>query len=101
MEVVPGSAAAVAGVQAGDLLLAVAGIPVEDVSFGQQFRDQFGARPPGTPYDIVVDRGRQQVTLRATLDLAEVTNVRLEVDTAAGAKARRIREGILTGTTGR
>jgi predicted metalloprotease with PDZ domain len=101
MEVVPGSAAAVAGVQAGDLLLAVAGIPVEDVSFGQQFRDQFGARPPGTPYDIVVDRGGQQVTLRATLDLAEVTNVRLEVDTAAGAKARRIREGILTGTTGR
>ncbi len=100
VDVSPGSAAADAGLQSGDLLVSVAGIEVEDVGFGEEFRERFANQPMGTAYDVVVDRGSERLTLSAELRLAEVTSARLEEDATAGEKARRIRNGILTGGTG-
>jgi len=100
VEVSPGSAAAAAGVQSDDLLLTVGDIQVEDAGFGQEFRTRYRDRPLGTPYSIVVVRAGQRLELVAELQFAEVTSVTLEEDATAGAKARRIRSGILSGTTG-
>jgi predicted metalloprotease with PDZ domain len=98
--VAPGSSADAAGVLAGDLLVSVGDIQVEDVGFGLEFRARFADRAPGTSYPVVVNRAGELVTLTAQLQFAEVTNVRLEEDPAAGEKARRIRSGLLTGATG-
>jgi predicted metalloprotease with PDZ domain len=100
VEVSPGSAAAAAGAQAGDMLVSVGGVAVEDVSFGQAFRERFAGQQAGTQYEIVVQRGGERITLGAELHFAEVTSVRLEEDDSAGEKARRIHDGILTGRTG-
>ena len=100
VSVVAGGAASSAGVQAGDDLLEIGGIAAEDATFGAQFRDRFGDQPTGTPYDIVVHRDGQNVTLEGALRFADVTTTTLQEDPNAGEKARRIRNGILTGSTG-
>jgi predicted metalloprotease with PDZ domain len=92
-----GGAAGAAGVQVGDHLVAVGEVAVEDGGFGASFRAAYGNRPAGTEYDIVVDRGGQRLTLRATLQFAETTAARVVEDEAANAKALRIRNGLLTG----
>jgi predicted metalloprotease with PDZ domain len=97
--VAPGSAGAAAGVQVGDLLLTVAGVDVGNTDFGAVFRQSFAGAPPGTRYDIVVDRGGQRLTLPAELRFDDVTSYVLEEDPAAGDKAVRIRNGLLTGST--
>jgi len=92
-----GGAASSAGVQAGDHLISVGDVTVDDGSFGAVFRAVYGNRAAGTPYDIVVDRGGERLTLQAELQFAETSASRLIEDQAAGAKALRIRNGILTG----
>ena len=95
VDVVPGSAAGAAGVQPNDILVRVAGIPAEDNSFGEVFRNRFEGQAPGTPYEIVVHRDGQELTLSASLQFAEVTTSQLMEDPSASAKAVRIRNGIL------
>lgn len=95
VDVVSGGAAGMAGVQSDDILVRVAGIPVEDNSFGEIFRNRFQSQSPGTTYEIVVRRGGQELTLPAVLQLAEVTTSQLVEDPSASAKAVRIRNGIL------
>ncbi len=95
VDVVSGGAAGLAGVQSDDILVRVAGIPVEDNSFGEVFRSRFQSQAPGTTYEIVVRRGGQELTLSAELQLAEVTTSQLMEDPSASAKAVRIRSGIL------
>jgi predicted metalloprotease with PDZ domain len=97
--VTPGSAGAAAGVQAGDLLITVAGVDVGNTDFGAVFRANFTAAPPGTRYDIVVERAGQRLTLPAELRFDDVTTYVLEEDSAASEKAVRIRNGLLTGST--
>lgn len=94
-----GSAAAEAGVVPGDLLVSVGDIPVADQRFGDVFRQKYGAAAEGTPLPIRVRRGDREVTLPGKLTFAH--SVRLDDDPAASPKAVRIREGILTGKTGR
>lgn len=98
MDVQPGGAAATAGVAAGDRLVSVGDVPVEDGSFGARFRAMYADLPPGTPYDIVVDRNGERRTLRAELEFAEVGSADLVEDEAASERARRIRSGLLTGS---
>jgi predicted metalloprotease with PDZ domain len=98
--VAPGSAGAAAGVQVGDLLVTVAGVDVANTDFGAVFRANFGGAPQGTPYDIVVERGAQRLTLPAEVRFEEVTSYTMEEDPAASEKAVRIRNGLLTGATG-
>jgi S1-C subfamily serine protease len=98
---VPGGSGAQAGVLPGDVLVEIGGIAAEDASFGARFRARFGNEPAGTAYEIVVMRAGERVSLTTTLQFAEVSNSRIQEDSDASAKALRIREGLLTGSTGR
>jgi regulator of sigma E protease len=65
--VVPGSAAAAAGFQTGDLVLSIAGKPIDT------FKDmqEIVSLNPDVPLDFVVERGGAKVTLHATPKLTE------------------------------
>ena len=93
---VPGGAAATAGVQAGDLLLAVGEIAVEDVQFGMKFRERY-ARSNEKTLPLEVRRGEQVLKLTAPLTFAIRTEASIEVDTGASERAARIRRGIFSG----
>jgi predicted metalloprotease with PDZ domain len=99
-EVVPGSTASTAGVQAGDYLLSVNEIPVADQSFGPKFRAMFASAREGQSVRLVVRRGDQTLTLTGPLQLARA-GVRVSADPNASPKAARVRSGILRGTTDR
>jgi regulator of sigma E protease len=64
----PNSAAATAGFQPGDLVVAIDGRPIESFTEMQRI---VGASA-GRPLDITVDRGGVRMTLRAVPDLREV-----------------------------
>jgi predicted metalloprotease with PDZ domain len=95
----PGGAAAEAGVREGDYLLAVGDIAVSDPQFGVRFRERFATASEGSPIALRVRRVAQTLTLTARLRFTPGA-VRIVPDNNASAKARRIREGILTGVTG-
>ena len=96
----PAGAAAAAGMQAGDLIVSVAGVDVGNTDFGAVFRNQFGGAPAGTRYDVVVERGGQRLTLSPELRFEDVRSTAIEEDAGATEKAVRIRNGLLTGSTG-
>jgi predicted metalloprotease with PDZ domain len=98
-EIVPGSAAEAAGVQPGDLLLAVGGISATDPTWSLKFRTKYARSPEGSPLPILVRRNGREQTLEARLHFASRVESRLVEDARASAKARRVREGILRGTT--
>ncbi len=98
-EVVPGSAAEAAGVQPGDLLLAVGGITADDPTWSAKFRAKYARLPDGSPLPILVRRNGREQTLEARLHFVSRVELRLTEDPRASAKARRVREGILRGTT--
>lgn len=100
-DVVPNSSAEAAGVEVGDYLVSVGDIEVTDNSFGARFRRRFGSAAAGTPLPIVVRRDGETRRLDGQLRLDARENVRLVDDPDASPKARRIREGILTGKTQR
>jgi len=95
----PASAAGEAGLREGDLLISIGNIPIEDQTFGQQFRQQFGSRE-GAPLEIKVKRGEQDLTLQTRVRMAARVEMRMEAVSGASAKAARIRSGILRGTVG-
>ena len=95
--VVPGSAAADAGVMADDRILRVGTVEVESNDFGAEFRATYDGRPAGTALDIVVERGGEELTLRGELRFLDIESSTLGPDPAAADKARRIRDGILNG----
>ena len=95
-----GTTAASAGVAVGDAILSVGDIPVVDPDFGAKFRLRYAGRPSGSPLTMVVKRGGQAVTLRGVLAYA-TTTPRITEDPAAGARAIRVRNGILRGTVDR
>ena len=97
--VVPGSAAQMAGVLPGDLLLAVGGINVDDPAWSSKFRAKYGRSPEGSPMPIVVRRNGREQSLEARLHWVSRVESRVVEDPRASAKARRVREGILRGTT--
>jgi predicted metalloprotease with PDZ domain len=90
------SAAAAAGVRAGDYLISVGGIPVQDQEFGRRMRAQYASSPEGSPLQITVRRGTQTLELSGRLKFAP-GEVIVEPDPKASAKAVRVREGILKG----
>jgi predicted metalloprotease with PDZ domain len=95
----PTGAAGEAGLREGDILISIGDIAVEDQTFGQKFRQQFGSRE-GAPLPIKVRRGEQEVVLQARVRMAARVESRMEADPGANAKAVRIRTGILRGTRG-
>jgi predicted metalloprotease with PDZ domain len=83
--VLAGSAAARAGVAAGDELLAVDGWRV------RRFDDARQWIAPGTPFDLLLVRDQRLLTLRVTPAGDAAPGVRLALDARAGAAARRMR----------
>jgi regulator of sigma E protease len=66
-EIIPGSAAAAAGFQPGDVVLSIDGRPIESFSDMQRIVSVSA----GQPLEFVVERSGQQVTLRAVPTLKE------------------------------
>ena len=95
----PTGAAGEAGVREGDVLISIGSISVEDQTFGQKFRQQFGSRE-GAPVEIKVRRGEQELTLQSRVRMAARVETRMEAVAGASAKAVRVRSGILRGTVG-
>jgi predicted metalloprotease with PDZ domain len=97
VDVAAGSAASQAGVAPGDVLVSLGDVQV-GADFGQQFRARYsGASQAPSSISIVVRRDGQTVTLHAPLEYRVRIQHRIVADSAAGAKARRIRDGILRG----
>jgi predicted metalloprotease with PDZ domain len=94
----PGGAAEAAGVQAGDQLVKVGDIDVKDDSFGLLYRSRY-ANAEGARLPLVIRRNEAEQTLEIVVKRELVVNVGLQWDPKAGAKALRIRDGILKGTT--
>lgn len=92
--VAPGSSADEAGVQPGDYLLSVAGIPVTDPTFINRLRDKVGLRT-GTPVSFHLQRGDDTLDVTGKLQVQERVTVRVDADPAATPKAIRIRSGLL------
>ena len=98
-EIVQGSAAATAGVQQGDMLLAVGGISADDPEWSAKFRARYARAAEGSELPIHVRRGTAEQTLTARLHFVPRVESRLEENPRASAKAKRIRDGLLKGTT--
>jgi predicted metalloprotease with PDZ domain len=96
-QVDPSSAAAAAGVRAGDYLLAINDLSIDDQGFGPKFRAMFANAQEGQPITLRVRRGEQTLSISAALRLAP-GGVTVATDPNATAKAVRIRNGILRGT---
>ena len=97
--VAEGSAAQLAGVRSGDVLLAVGDIPVSDATFGDKFRAKYSGGVDGGALPIQVRRAGQPVILAGTLRFTARSESRVAIDTKATGKALRVRTGILHGTT--
>jgi serine protease Do len=77
----PGSAAAKAGLEQGDVIVAVGGEPVAD---NNVLRNRIASTRPGTPLKIDVLRGGKRQTLTATVD--RLTPEKGEVADNAGSR---------------
>jgi predicted metalloprotease with PDZ domain len=99
LQVEPGSSAARAGVQVGDVLLAVGDVEVTTEDFGVRFRQHYARTAPGSPLVLRVRRAGRDLPLRTTLDVAVSVHYALSLDREADEKARRIRAGIERGVT--
>ncbi len=97
--VTPGSMAEKAGVQPGDYLISIGDIVVKDVSFGDAYRRRYDSAQEGTVLPIMVRRDGGALTLNGPLHLELQVERHVEPDPSAGAKAARIRAGIIHGHT--
>jgi predicted metalloprotease with PDZ domain len=98
--VLPGGVADKAGMKVGDILLALGDLSVTDSpDFGAAYRAKFAKHQDGDSLPIKVRRGNDTLTLHGTVSLMAQVEHRIVADSAASAKAARIREGIVTGKT--
>jgi predicted metalloprotease with PDZ domain len=96
-QVVPGSAAAEAGVATGDYLVRVGDVEVDLGDWADRFRARYAETPEGTPYDIGVQRGGETLTLPTHMRFAARVSQALREDPSASPKAVRVREGLVHG----
>lgn len=94
----PGSMAAGAGIRPGDLVTSIGGIATSNPAW-QEWRQKYAQRE-GAPIEIKLIRDGASVTLNPPVKFAALIDRKLEADPAATDKAKRIRDGILKGTTG-
>ena len=96
--VAPGSTAEQAGVQPGDDLVSVGGIPGDAPTLSEHLRAKFG-NVQSAIIPITVIRNGKQSSLAAPLQFAWHVQMRITALPGASAKAVRVRGGILHGTT--
>jgi predicted metalloprotease with PDZ domain len=99
-QVQPGGAAEQAGVKAGDRLISLGDVAVMDPDFGTAFRTRFG-KSEGDSLPIRVQRGTDTLTLHGVVRLTTRLESKLAADPNASEKAKRVRNGIFTGATGK
>jgi len=98
-QVIPGGAAAAAGLQAGDLLLKLGTVQVRDNGPAfDEFRRTYASAATGTPLPIVVRRNGQELTLNGQIRKVARTETKVVPEASASPKAVRVREGIIKGT---
>lgn len=88
-----------AGIRAGDVLLGVGDITVQDQEFGDKFRTRYAKE--GGPLPLRIRRDGRLMTLTGKVRLRTAITWRIEADAAASPKAARIRSGLLRGVTGK
>jgi len=93
----PGSMAASAGIRPGDVVTSIDGTSTNNPAW-EGWRQKFATRE-GAPIEIKLDRDGKTVTLNPPVKFATLIDRKLEGDPAATEKAKRIRDGILKGTT--
>lgn len=96
-QVDPAGVAAAAGIQPGDVLISIGGVPTSDPSW-QSWRAKY-AKQEGASLPIRILRDGQSMTVNAIVRLSTLIDRKLEADANATPKARRIREGIVKGIT--
>ena len=99
-EVVPEGAGAEAGLQAGDVLLALGEVPIDADSAFPRFRRVYASRG-GEALPIRIRREGKDMTLAGNVRLVARTEFHVEADPNASPKAARIRHGLFAGTTDR
>ncbi|MEO6525845.1 MAG: PDZ domain-containing protein [Gemmatimonadaceae bacterium] len=98
--VVPGGAAAAAGIQQGDVILTVGERPALEVFFGGGFKALYGTKPAGTMVPVAGRRGQAPLALQIPLRFGGAAP-RIAEDPAASPRAVRLRNGLLRGLTDR
>jgi predicted metalloprotease with PDZ domain len=98
--VVPGSAADVAGLAPGDVLLKVGDVETRvGEDWGATFRDRYRGQA-GAPLAISVTRGGRPLILGTQVREQTVVSVTLVPEPSPSAKQARIWRGLTTGSTG-
>jgi predicted metalloprotease with PDZ domain len=99
-DIVPGSAAEVAGLAAGDELLKVGDLETRpDGDWAAKFRQQYRGQA-GAPLSITAQRGGQTVTLTTQVRERSTTAFTLAPAAAATPKQTKLWRGLTTGSTG-
>ena len=96
---IPASMAAGAGIRPGDVVTSIDGVPTSNPAW-EGWRQKYAQRE-GAPIEIKLVRDGRVVTFNPPVKFATLIDRKLEADPAATDKAKRIREGILKGTTTR
>ncbi len=96
----PGGAGSRAGLAVDDVITHIGGRSTLDPEFGERWREFWGKRP-GATMTLTVLRQSETTSLDATVEIATLIDRHIAPDPAASAKARRIRAGLLRGSTDR
>jgi predicted metalloprotease with PDZ domain len=99
-QVIPGGAAAAAGLKAGDVIVTVGDRPALEVFFGGGFRTLYGSKAAGTLIPVVIRRADAPLTVQVPLRFGAAAP-RIMEDPSASARAVRLRNGLVRGLTDR
>ncbi|HUQ14619.1 MAG TPA: PDZ domain-containing protein [Gemmatimonadales bacterium] len=99
-QVQPGGVAQEAGVKPGDQLIGLGDVAIMDPDFGTAFRERFG-KNEGDSLPIRVLRGTDTLTLHGVVRLVARVETKLAADPNASEKAKRVRNRIFMGVTGK
>ncbi|MDB4881744.1 MAG: hypothetical protein JWL95_510 [Gemmatimonadetes bacterium] len=98
LALVPGGAAAAAGLKPGDLILTVGDKPATEIFFAGGFKTLYGSKPAGTMVLLTLRRGETPLSVQVPLRYGASAPHIVE-DPAATPRAVRLRNGLLRGLT--
>ncbi len=93
----PTGVAAVAGIKPGDVITSIGGIATTNPAW-ESWRTKY-AKQEGASLPLGVMRGGKAMSVNAIVKMSVMTERKVEPDPAATEKAKKIRDGILKGTT--
>jgi predicted metalloprotease with PDZ domain len=97
-DVAPAGAGAAAGLQPGDVLLALGETPIANGNSFAQFRAAYATRD-GESLPIRIQREGKDTTLAGTVRLVARVEQHVEADANASPRAARVRHGLFAGLT--